>query len=246
MSINYDVSIIIPVYNEEKRIKKTVKEVIDYFAGRNKNYEIIIVDDGSSDKTLDVVMEETKGHFRELHYLHNIKNMGKGFSVKRGMMFARGDIVFFTDADLSTPIYEYEKLENALKNENYDVAIGSRGIPGAIKTVPQGWFRDRMGKLFGYLVRLILLKDIYDSQCGFKAFTKECAHFIFYWQTIWGFGFDPEILFLAKKHGYKVKEIPVTWANDFDSKLHPVKDTIRIGFELFKIRLKVLLRHYSI
>ncbi|MBN1824290.1 MAG: glycosyltransferase family 2 protein [Endomicrobiales bacterium] len=242
----YDVSIVLPVYNEEKRIKYTVDRIVEYFISRNLNYEIIVVDDGSRDKTLDIVKEVCEGRSENLHFLHNHVNMGKGFSVKRGIMFARGDIILFSDADLSTPIEEYEKLEKALKEGEYDAAIASRAMPDSIKTVPQGFFRDRMGKLFGKIVQILVLPDIEDSQCGFKAFKKECAHFVFYWQTIFGFGFDPEILYLCKKHGYKVKQIPVKWENSFDSKLNPFTDTLKIGFELFKIRLKILLGHYDV
>ena len=246
MKSKRSVSVIIPAYNEEQRIASTITRVIEYFSGRGQEYEIIVVDDGSTDKTLDIIKRECHNRVKNLHFLYNIKNMGKGFSIKRGMMFARGEIAFFTDADLSTPIEEFSKLESAIFEEGYDIAIGSRGLPGSRKTVPQGFFRDRMGKLFGLLVRFILLKDIYDSQCGFKAFRRDCAHFVFYWQTIFRFGFDPEILYIAKLHNYKIKEIPVEWGNNFDSKLDPVKDTLMIGFELFKVKLKSILGHYTL
>ena len=243
---NYFVSIVIPIYNEEKRIRSTVAKITEYFQNRSLSHEIIIVDDGSRDGSLSVIEDVCKEKDLTLHFLHNIRNMGKGFSVKRGVMFARGDIILFTDADLSVPIEEYEKLEKAIIDEKNDIAFGSRGLKESRKILPQGFFRDRLGKLFGVFVRNILLPDVMDSQCGFKAFTREAAHFIFYWQTIYRFGFDPEILYIAKCHNFRYKEVPVTWKNDFDSKLNPFTDSLFIGFELIKIKIKSLLRHYSI
>lgn len=242
----YSISIVVPIYNEEKRIRNTISEIIRYFKNRAIDYEIIVVDDGSSDKSLSIIREVSGENNLAIHFLHNMKNMGKGFSVKRGAMFARGDIVLFTDADLSVPIEEYEKLEKALIEEGYDVAFGSRGLKDSKKIVPQGFVRDRLGKLFGVFVRMVLLPDVMDSQCGFKAFTREAAHFIFYWQTIYKFGFDPEILYLAKKNNFRYKEVPVSWKNDFDSKLRVVTDSFFMGLELLKIRIKASLGHYSI
>lgn len=243
---NYTISIVIPIYNEEKRIRNTVSSIIKYFEKRGTKYEIIIVDDGSKDDSLSIIKDVCRGKDLTLHFLHNTKNMGKGFSVKRGVLFARGDIILFTDADLSVPIEEYEKLEKAIIEDKYDIAFGSRGLKESRKLVPQGFLRDRLGKLFGVFVRHILLPDVMDSQCGFKAFSRQAAHFIFYWQTIYKFGFDPEILYIAKCHNLKYKEVPIQWKNDFDSKLNPFTDTFFIGFELIKIKLKSLLRHYSI
>ncbi len=241
-----DVSVIIPVYNESGRIRNTIRAVLGYFSQLGVSFEIIIVDDGSSDNSLQVIREECEADKEKVFFLKNRNNIGKGYSVKRGMMFARGEIALFTDADLSTPISEYEKLEHALLAEGYDIAIGSRSIPGSNVVVPQNFIRNRMGKLFGRLVNSLVLPDIVDSQCGFKAFKREAAHLVFHWQTIFGFGFDPEVLFIAKKHGYKIKEVPITWVNHFDSKLNPIKDSFFIGFELFKIRLKIMLGHYDL
>jgi len=245
MKDKYSVSVVIPVYNEEKRIRDTAAEIRRYFGSRGLSYEMIVVDDGSNDGSLAAIKEVCGADAENLHFLHNGKNMGKGFSVKRGMMFARGDIVMFTDADLSVPISEFENFEKAI-GDGYDMAIGSRGLKDSKKLVSQGFLRDRLGKMFGGIVRLLLLPDIADSQCGFKVFTKEAAHTLFFWQTIYGFGFDPEILYIAKKHNYRYVEIPVTWTNSFDSKLKVYKDGFIIGFELFKIKIKSMLGHYSV
>lgn len=245
MKKNYCLSIIIPVYNEEKRIVNTISEIAKYLALKPVEYELIIVDDGSRDNSSTLINNLIKNSKLNIIYLKNMKNMGKGFSVKKGVLSAKGDIILFTDADLSVPIEEYEKLENAILEEKYDIAFGSRGLKESKKIIPQGFIRDRLGKLFGILVKFMLLPDINDPQCGFKAFKKEAAHSLFYWQTIHKFGFDPEILYLAKKHNFRHKEIPVIWKNNFDSKLNVMTDTFNIGFELLKIKIKSLLGHYS-
>lgn len=239
-----DLSIIIPCYNEANRIKSTLCSIRDYCKTRNLEVEIIIVDDGSNDNTLEKINKLDMDIL--IRVISFFKNQGKGAAVKRGMLEASGRLVLFTDADLSTPIEEYEKLERAIKCENYDIAIGSRGLPESKKVVAQNFFRDKMGKLFGKLVSFLLLPDIKDSQCGFKLFKKNIIKDIFIWQTILGFGFDPEILLIAKKQDFKIKEIPVLWRNSFESKLSPFRDTFFIGFELFKVKVKDILGHYSL
>ncbi len=242
----YSVSIVIPIYNEEKRIRNTISRILEYFQKKSITYELIIVDDGSTDGSLSAIKEICSGKDINLHFLHNIKNMGKGYSVKRGAMFSRGDIVLFTDADLSVSIEEYDKLEKSILEENYDIAFGSRGLKESRKIVAQSFVRDRLGKLFGVFVRALILQDVMDSQCGFKAFTKEAAQVIFYWQTIYRFGFDPELLYIAKCNNFRYKEIPVSWKNDFDSKLNLLTSPFIMGLELLKIKIKSMLGHYSI
>ncbi|MBN2406600.1 MAG: glycosyltransferase family 2 protein [Elusimicrobia bacterium] len=241
---NPELSIVIPCYNESKRIGATLRTIDAFLHEKGIVSEIIAVDDGSSDNTVEVLRKTDIG--TPVKIISFKENQGKGAAVKRGMFAASGSLVLFSDADLSTPIDEYLRLKDALLSGNYHIAIASRGLPGSNKEVPQGFFRDRMGKLFGYMVGFILLPGIHDSQCGFKLFKKECIHDIFTWQTILGFGFDPEILYIARKQGYKIIEVPVTWRNNFDTKLHPLIDTFFIGFELFKIKVKVLLKHYQI
>lgn len=239
-----DVSIIIPAYNEEKRVGDSLAKIAGYFSNRDETIEIIVVDDGSTDGTPDVVrrMSEKYGYIR---CLRNEGNMGKGFSIKRGMLDAKGQLALFSDADLSTPIEEYEKLKEAMVSENADVVIASRALPGSTKPVRQGFLRESMGKIFGLFVKLILGLHLSETQCGFKMFTKKAAREVFHWQTIFGFGFDPEILFIAKKRGFKIAEVPVVWINDFDSKLNPVADSIKMFLELLKIRVKAWIGHYD-
>lgn len=242
---NYMVSIIIPAYNEARRLRSTILSISSYFNARHTAHEIIVVDDGSDDDTLQAIPAARELRATELHVLRHTKNAGKGFAVKRGMLAARGDLLLFTDADLSTPLDAYETLEQAIIQDGHDIAIGSRGLKESRKIVAQGFFRDRMGKLFGRIVKHFLLKTISDSQCGFKLFTKKSAQCVFSRQTIGGFGFDPEILYIAQQNNFTIKEVPVVWTNNFDSKLHPVSDSIIVGCELATIKIKALLGHYS-
>lgn len=239
---NYLLSVIIPTYNEQNRIQQTIQDISTYFSQHPIRIELIIVDDGSKDNTLSILQKECSSQSVPFTILQNSRNRGKGYSIKRGMLHANGDIRLFTDADLSTPIDEYEKMAQALLEEDYDIAIGSRALAESHKTIPQNFVRDRMGKLFGYIVRWLLLPDIQDSQCGFKAFTAECAQQIFPELTICRFGFDPELLCIAKKRNYRIKEVPITWENNFDSKFRPLSDPINVGFDLFKFKIKSLLR----
>ncbi|MGM0440873.1 MAG: dolichyl-phosphate beta-glucosyltransferase [Elusimicrobiota bacterium] len=238
-----ELSIVIPCYNEENRIIKALNRISDYIDRRGIKTEIIIVDDGSKDQTVNKVKNFNTNIPLKIHSF--FKNRGKGAAVKWGMLKARGKLILFSDADLSTPIEEYEKLEKEITQKEYDIAIGSRGLAGSEKIVPQNFFRDKMGKLFGLLVRIMLLPGIRDSQCGFKLFKREVAKDVFSCQTVCGFGFDPEILFISQKKGYKIKEVPIVWKNSFETKLSPFKDSVFIGYELIKIKIKNLLGHYN-
>lgn len=204
----YSVSIVIPAYNEEKRLSSTLNKISEFLKSNQElKAEIIVVNDGSTDNTADLVK-----NFKELKIklLNNEKNMGKGYCVKRGVLEANNDIILFTDADLSTPI---EFLNQFLKHHEmgFDIVIASRAVKGAEKKIKQPIWRDLMGKFFNILVRIILGLNIKDTQCGFKSFKKEAAKIIFSKQTIFDFGFDPEILFIANMKNYKIKEHPVEW-----------------------------------
>jgi dolichyl-phosphate beta-glucosyltransferase len=234
-----DLSIIIPAYNEELRLPKALDRIGAYLKARSWRSEIIVVDDGSSDATVRLV-ESYRDMFPELRLLSNGRNRGKGFSVRHGILEARGEIALFTDADLSTPIEEADKLLVALRERHFDAAIGSRAVDRSLIAVRQSALRERAGMLFNLLVRRITGIRFSDTQCGFKAFRRERARVIFQQQRIERFGFDPEILFLARRHGLRVAEIPVRWSHDSATKVHVIADGLRMFLELLLIRWNCL------
>lgn len=223
-------SIIIPAYNEEKRIKKTLESILTYIQKKKYDFEIIIVNDGSTDKTRDVVLEFKN---KKINIIDNHENKGKGFSVKQGFLTATKEWILFTDADLSTPI---EELETFLRYKEYDIIIGSRNLPDSLIVIKQPFLRSTLGKIFPFFVRLLLLPEIKDTQCGFKLFKKEAAKKIAELQTIDGFCFDAEQLFIAKKSGYLIKEVPISWQNDERSKIRIVKDSVQMFADLLRIK----------
>ncbi|MGC8977618.1 MAG: dolichyl-phosphate beta-glucosyltransferase [Candidatus Ratteibacteria bacterium] len=229
-----EISVIIPAYNEEKRILKTLQRVYNYFKSKNCNFEIIVVDDGSKDKTFDVVMNFANGR-KEIKILKHEKNMGKGAAVKTGVLSATGDLVLFTDADLSTPIEEFEKLKKSIE-KGYDIAIGSRGLKESKIVIPQVWYRRIIGRIFPLLVRLIVINDFRDTQCGFKLFKNEVSKKIFKELKTDGFAFDVEVLARGKKYGYKIDEVPIVWYNSPESKVSMLKSPLKMLFELKKIK----------
>ncbi len=228
-----DISVIIPAYNEETRIPATLREIESYFSGRF-NYEIIVIDDGSTDRTYEICQEvfDRAGHGK---VLSNGRNRGKGYSVRRGMLEAEGKLRLFSDADMSTPISEIEKLIAAV-DEGYDVAIGSRSLPGSDVKLHQPFYRESMGKIFNLFVRLVTVRGIIDTQCGFKLFVEKASRDIFSRQHIDRFSFDVEILFIARKLGYRIKEVPIAWINSPASKVNPVIDSAKMLRDLFSIR----------
>lgn len=224
------ISIIIPAYNEEKRIKKTIESILTYVQKKKYDYEIIVVNDGSTDKTKDVVQEFKN---KKIKIIDNLENKGKGFSVKQGFLTATKKWILFSDADLSTPI---EELDTFFRYQEYDIIIGSRNLPDSLIVIKQPFLRSTLGKIFPFFVRLLLLSEIKDTQCGFKLFKKEVAKKIAEMQTIDGFCFDAEQLFIAKKIGYSVKEIPISWQNDERSKIRIIRDTIQMFMDLMRIK----------
>ena len=228
-------SIIIPAFNEEERIKSTLPKIIHYCQNENFQYEIRIIDDGSQDKTTQVVKSVQAEYSHERIYLfRNHLNHGKGYAIKQGMLQARGRFVLFCDADLSTPIQEVKKLLTFLEKD-YHIAIGSRGKNESMVITPQPWYRQYMGKFFNILVQLFVLKGIRDTQCGFKCFKKEAALNIFRIQKLWGFCFDVEVLVIARKKGYKICEVPIVWDNSKASRVHIIKDSSRMFLDLIKL-----------
>ncbi|MCX7880391.1 MAG: glycosyltransferase family 2 protein [Ignavibacteria bacterium] len=228
---NCSISLVIPVFNEENRIGKTLNIVSDFFRKENFNYEIIIVDDGSTDGTL-TELEKFKDEVKILSYK---PNKGKGAAVRTGMLYAKGDFRFFSDADLSTPIYEIHKLLDKLL-AGADICIGSRAIEPNLIRKHQPFYRELMGKTFNKFVQLLVFKGIEDTQCGFKGFTANASDLIFSRALIDGFSFDVEILHIGRKLGLKIEQVPVEWYNDQRSKVHPIRDSFNMLVELFKIR----------
>lgn len=240
----YFISIIIPAYNEEKRILPTLKEIYDYLSRQDYTYEIIIVDDGSSDNTVQLVKDFIGHNNKGINILMNGENRGKGFSVKRGMLAAKGELIFFTDADLSTPIEEIERCLPYFLN-NYDVVIGSRSLPNSDIIIHQPWYREKMGKTFNFMVNMVLVKGIIDTQCGFKGFKKEAARLIFTRCRINGFSFDVEAIFLSQKFDFKIKEVPIRWKNSALSKVSPVRHPFQMFKDLITIKINDLKGKYQ-
>lgn len=235
-------SVIIPAYNEEKRVLSTLSKICAYLFTKDFPYEIIVVDDGSTDNTLQMVKNFASSD-NHIVILINEQNSGKGYSVRKGMLSARGEYVFFTDADLSTPIEEIEKCLPYLIN-GYDVVIGSRSMPGADILVHQPWYREKMGKIFNFMVNMVLLKGIIDTQCGFKGFKREAVKTVFNRCKIDGFSFDVEALYLSRKYNFKIKEIPIRWENSPLSKVSPIKHSLQMFKDLIGIKIKDLKGDY--
>jgi len=238
-------SIVIPAYNEENRLPGTLLRIRDYFAAApipGEGIEVIVVDDGSTDGTAGVVKDWIRG-MPYLRLLSNDGNRGKGYSVRHGMLEARGRLVLFTDADLSSPIEESAKLLAAIEGGN-DVAIGSRAIDRSLIKVHQSRFREIAGMIFNGLVKLFTGLPFRDTQCGFKAFVRERSQIVFEQQRVERFGFDPEILFLAQRHGLRSAEVPVRWAHDPATRVRVVHDSLQMFGDLVFIRWNWLMGRY--
>jgi dolichyl-phosphate beta-glucosyltransferase len=231
-------SIVIPAYNERERITATLDRVLAYIAAQNWNAEVIVVNDGSRDNTAEIAGAYAASH-RNVRLVENPGNRGKGYSVRNGMLNAQGDILLFSDADLSSPIEESAKLFTAIE-AGADVAIGSRWLRSELQTERQPLLRQFYGRAFNLFLRLVLQLKEKDTQCGFKAFTRSSARQIFAHQQIERWGFDPELLYLAKKFGFRTVEIPVRWAHDERSKIHPLRDGIRMGLDVLRVRWNAL------
>lgn len=227
-------SVIIPAYNEEKRISETLEIIETYLSKQNYKSEILVVDDGSKDNTVNIVKDfSNKNPCIKLH--QNPGNQGKGAAVKRGMLNALGKYRLFSDADLSAPIVELERLLKwAL--QGYDVVIGSRNIPDPDVKIEALLKRKIIGRIFNLIVQILILPKFHDTQCGFKLFSAESAMKIFSLQKLSGFSFDVEILYLAEKLNYKIKEVPVNWHHVPASKVSIIKDSIRMFNDIINIK----------
>jgi glycosyltransferase involved in cell wall biosynthesis len=236
-----DLSIIIPAYNEELRLPATLERIAAYLSTSGRSAEVLVVDDGSKDGTA-AVADYFRIKIPALRVVSNGVNRGKGYSVRHGIQEARGRIALFTDADLSAPIEEAGKLIDAL--ETCDVAIGSRALDRSLITVHESPFREFAGIIFNKIVRIILWLPFVDTQCGFKAFQRERCGIIFKQQTIERFGFDPELLYLARHHGLRAVEIPVRWGHSPATKVSMLRDSIQMFVDVFRIRWNSLRGRY--
>jgi glycosyltransferase involved in cell wall biosynthesis len=227
-------SIIVPAYNESARIGSALQEILRHIQRQNWSAEVLVIDDGCRDNTVEIANRVSEGH-PALRVLRNPGNQGKGYAVRNGMLNARGQVLLFTDADLSSPISEADKLFAAL-DSGADVAIGSRWLDPSLQFQRQSKKRQALSRLYNLFLRAILLFPYRDTQCGFKAFTREAAAQIFPMQRINRWGFDPEILYLAHRLHLKVSEVPVAWGHDEGSRLHVWRDGLRMGWDTLRIR----------
>ena len=229
-----ELSIVIPCYNEEQRLPRTIEQIERYVAGTGVSYELILVDDGSSDGTR-TIMDRAAEHNPSVRLEALPQNRGKGRALAEGVAAARGAEILVTDADLSTPIEELDKLRAELR-KGAGVAIASRALRGSRVEVSQPIYRVLMGKAFNLLVQAVLLPGIWDTQCGFKLFRADVAHDAFAGLTTDGFGYDPEVLYLAKKRGVRIAEVPVVWRNSAPTKVSPIKSSVDMFRHVLRIR----------
>ncbi len=236
-------SIVIPAYNEAARIGNALESVVACIHERGWNAEVVVVDDGSRDQTAEIVRAFAKDH-PEVRLLQNPGNHGKGYSVRNGILHSLGEVAMFTDADLSAPIEEAEGLFAAIA-AGADIAIGSRWLERTRQTIRQPLYRQFFGRCFNGVTRAVMGLRFVDTQCGFKAFTRAAAQTVFQLQTIERWGFDPEILFIALKRGYRVQEVPVSWAHDERTRISYLKDGLRMLEDIAIVRWNALLGRYN-
>jgi dolichyl-phosphate beta-glucosyltransferase len=225
-------SIIIPAYNEESRLPQTLSKVVEFVEGQDYEVEVLIVDDGSVDNTAKIAAEFA-ARYPGVQLLQ-AEHRGKGHAVKVGMLQARGEYAFLCDADLAMPVTEIPKFLPPVQN-GYQVAIGSREGEGAIR-YNEPVYRHVMGRVFNWLVKVLAVPGFEDTQCGFKCFHCSAKKDLFSYQTIDGFGFDVEVLYVAQKRGYNIIEVPIHWYYQRESKVHPIKDTIRMVRDMMLVR----------
>jgi dolichyl-phosphate beta-glucosyltransferase len=230
-----ELSIIIPAFNEASRIGQTLERLRQYLADKGWEAEVLVVDDGSTDTTAEIV-NRASDSWKQLRLISNEGNRGKGYSVKHGALQAQGKFVLFTDADLSAPAEEMPKILNPLWSDEADVTFGSRAIDRSLIGVHQSAFREFSGQVFNLLVQLLAGLYYKDTQCGFKAFRRDLMSPVFEKQRIQGFGFDPEILYIAQSRGLRLMEVPVRWNHVEGTKVHFLKDSLKMFLDLWLIR----------
>jgi glycosyltransferase involved in cell wall biosynthesis len=235
-------SVIIPAYNEALRIEKTLFSVTEFLKTCDFEYEILVVNDGSTDTTAQVV-KELEGKVQNLRFIDNKQNHGKGWVTKQGMLEASGDVRLFMDADNSTTVDNFLKMKPYFE-QGFDIVIGSRRVEGSVIAVHQPWFRDFLGGTFRTLVHILVPIGITDSQCGFKAFSASASESIFHKQRIFRWAFDVEVLALARKMNFKIKEVPITWVNDAQSHVKFL-GMLRMFLEVVTVRLNLWSNKYD-
>ena len=234
-------SIVIPAYNEENRLPGTLEQVFRFLAKRPFSSEIIVVENGSTDQTLEIAQQFAAGH-ENVHVLHS-QQRGKGLAIHEGVKAAVGEYMFLCDADLSMPIEEISKFIPP-QLQDVDIAIASREAPGSVRYT-EPYYRHFTGRVFNTLIRLLVLPGLQDTQCGFKCIRAEVAHDIFRYQTLTGWAFDVELLYIARHHGYRIVEIPIHWYFNADSKISVFRDSLRMFLDLLRIRRNALLGLYD-
>ena len=232
------ISVVVPAYNEEKRIRPSLMEACSFLDNTPLDYEMIVVDDGSSDRTSEVV-RDLSSDTPNLKLVRYGKNRGKGYALRTGVLATKGDPVLVMDADLSTPMEELWKLMPYLTEGRARVAIGSRALALSDIIRKQPWWRQGMGKIFNHLVRVLAIDGINDTQCGFKLFTGDVARELFGRATVDRFAYDVEILALAARMGYRIAEVPIRWINSARAEVNPVKDSLRMLIDILRIRILV-------
>jgi len=233
-------SIVIPAYNEAGRVDSSLEAILSFVRSKPFSVEILVVDDGSTDATVEVASRRPG-----ITVLRNRRNRGKGFSVRHGVLDARGELVLFTDADLSSPIEEADKLLAALETSGAAAAVGSRALERGLIGVHQSPFREWGGRFFNLLVRIFTGLRIHDTQCGFKLFRRQATRRAFELQRVDRFGFDPEILFLIQRQGGKIVEVPVRWDHNPATRVHYLRDSFLMTLDLIVLRWRVLTGQYQ-
>ena len=242
MTAKRKLSIVIPAYNEAKKIRNTLARLDRFFSQRDYDMEYIFVEDGGSDGTLGILREIEKTR-PDVKVLANKTNMGKGLSIKKGMLAAEGDYILFMDADMATPLQAFCDFEDYLGT--YDIIMGSRWTEESNIKIPQPWYRRMMGYIFYGIVKTFFLKDITDTNCGFKCYKKDIAKDIFSKQLLQGWGFDVELLYIAQKREYSIKEVPVVWGHGRDSKVNLLVVPLLTLVELARIKDNDWKRRYE-
>ena len=238
-----NLSIVVPAFNEEKRIERPLDEVVQYLRSRFEHWELIYSDDGSTDKTLEK-LRSLQEKYPEIKIVGVPKNRGKGSAVRIGMSAASGNVILFSDTDFSTPIQEAERLFQYL-DDGYDVAIGSRGLSDSQVEVHQAWAREMMGKMFNAMLRSLLPIEFKDTQCGFKMFSRKAVDIILPKMHLESFAFDVEMLIIAQANRLRIAEVPVIWRNVLDSRVHPIRNSIEMIRDVLKVRHRLAMNLYS-